>query len=416
MIRIPIAIIGAGGMGGRHLRALGALYESGMANVELVAVCDMNEDNANHLANNAEKILGKRPKVFTSMEEMKKQMPEIEAVDITTDSGSHHEVAEMAFNLEYNVLCEKPLAITIKGCNKVIEAWKKSGKVLSVAEQERRDPICRLTKALVDAEVIGTPYSYLLGSARGSKDIIILPWRHHKNMGGIFVDAGVHIIDQMMYYLGDIEEVYAVSKLWETKRFKGKKIGVSNFYEKWANSVPNEIDADSEDMVISTLKFKNGAVGQWTSFYAAHGEITEYAMIYGSKGSMTPAKQRRGDALRLNIDGIGEISGDDVLELVPDFHLDELTTRLFKSDRLGSYKTPFEDVDKFLVALEYYELGQCITDGTNPEVDAYIGRKDLAVCNAALESSVLGRSVTIEEIENESTSKYESSINDHWNI
>ena len=37
MIKIPIAIIGAGGMGGRHLRALGALYESGMANVELVA-------------------------------------------------------------------------------------------------------------------------------------------------------------------------------------------------------------------------------------------------------------------------------------------------------------------------------------------------------------------------------------------
>ncbi len=40
MAVIPIAIVGAGGMGGRHLRALGALYESGMANVELVAVCD----------------------------------------------------------------------------------------------------------------------------------------------------------------------------------------------------------------------------------------------------------------------------------------------------------------------------------------------------------------------------------------
>ena len=40
MVQIPIAIVGAGGMGGRHLRALGALYESGMANVELVAVCD----------------------------------------------------------------------------------------------------------------------------------------------------------------------------------------------------------------------------------------------------------------------------------------------------------------------------------------------------------------------------------------
>ena len=70
----------------------------------------------------------------------------------------------------------------------------------------------------------------------------------------------------------------------------------------------------------------------------------------------------------------------------------------------------------FLVALEYFELGQCIADGTKPEVDAYTGRKDLAVCNAALESSILGRPVTIEEIENEKTSVYESSINDHWKI
>ena len=49
MIKIPIAIIGAGGMGGRHLRALNALYESGMSNVELVAVCDIRKENAKGL-------------------------------------------------------------------------------------------------------------------------------------------------------------------------------------------------------------------------------------------------------------------------------------------------------------------------------------------------------------------------------
>ncbi|GIT17255.1 MAG: hypothetical protein CM1200mP39_00610 [Dehalococcoidia bacterium] len=72
-------------------------------------------------------------------------------------------------------------------------------------------------------------------------------------------------------------------------------------------------------MVISTLKFKNGAVGQWTSFYAAHGQATQYGMIYGSKGSITPAKNRRGDELTVTIDGVGTISGDEVLELVPVF-------------------------------------------------------------------------------------------------
>ncbi|MBT3996623.1 MAG: Gfo/Idh/MocA family oxidoreductase, partial [Chloroflexi bacterium] len=93
MVSIPIAIVGAGGMGGRHLRALGALYESGMANVELVAVCDTREENAIHLADKAEEMLGSRPEIFTSMEDMKKKRPDIEAVDITTDSGSHHLVA-----------------------------------------------------------------------------------------------------------------------------------------------------------------------------------------------------------------------------------------------------------------------------------------------------------------------------------
>ena len=413
---IPIAIVGAGGMGGRHLRALGALYESGMANVELVAVCDTRKENAVHLADNAEEMLGSRPEVFTSMEDMKNKRPDIEAVDITTDSGSHHLVAEMAFDLGYNVLCEKPLSLTIRGCNRVIDAWKKSGKVLSVAEQERRDPICRLNKALIDSDVIGNPYSFLLGSAQGGNDIIILPWRHYKNVGGIFVDAGVHTVDQMMYYLGDIEEVFAVSNIWEPKRYKGERIGVQNFYDHWRDEVPDEIEADAEDMVIATLKFKNGAIGQWTAFYAAHGQPTQYGMIYGSKGSMTPAKNRRGDPLTLTIDGVGTVTGDEVLELVPDFHLDELPARLFGSERLGSYNTPVGDSDRFLVALEYYELGQCIADGTTPEVDAYVGRKDLAVCNAALESSVLGRPVTVQEIENEETAKYEASINAHWKI
>ena len=416
MSKIPIAIIGAGGMGGRHLRALGALQESGMSNVELVAICDTREENAIHLSTKADEMLGSRPEVFTSLEIMKKKRPDIQAVDITTDSGSHHVVAEMAFNLDYHVLCEKPLSLTIKGCNKVIKAWKKSGKVLSVGEQERRDPMCRLNKALIDIGVIGDPYSFILGSARGGSEIIIWPWRHFKNIGGIFVDAGVHAVDQMMYYLGDIEEVFAVSKLWEPKRYKGKKIGVSNFYDKWSKEVPDEIEASAEDMVISTLKYKNGAVGQWTSFWAAHGEETEYGMIYGSKGSIQPAKQRRGNPLELTIDGVGKVSDKDILDLVPDFHLDELTSRLFKSERLSSYSFPFEDADKFLVALEFYELGLCINNGSKPEVDAYIGRKDLAVCNAALESSILGRPVTIKEIEDEQTSVYESSINNYWKI
>ena len=65
MVKIPIAIVGAGGMGGRHLRALKALYDSGMSNIELIAICDTRKDNAIRLANLAESMLNSRPLVST---------------------------------------------------------------------------------------------------------------------------------------------------------------------------------------------------------------------------------------------------------------------------------------------------------------------------------------------------------------
>ena len=60
MERVPIAIVGCGGMGGRHLLGLRELYDAGLGNVHLVAVCDLRRDNAEYLANNAEELLGHR--------------------------------------------------------------------------------------------------------------------------------------------------------------------------------------------------------------------------------------------------------------------------------------------------------------------------------------------------------------------
>ena len=122
MERIPLAIVGCGGMGGRHLLGLKELYESELCNVELVAVCDLRRDNAEYLAGEAEKLLDCRPLIFEDMEKMVAAVPDLQGVDITTDSGSHHAVASAALDLGLHVLCEKPVALTIRGCNLIIEA------------------------------------------------------------------------------------------------------------------------------------------------------------------------------------------------------------------------------------------------------------------------------------------------------
>ena len=416
MDRIPIAIVGCGGMGGRHLLGLKELYQTELCNVELVAVCDLRRDNAEHLAGLAEELLGKRPLVFERMETMVEAFPYLQGVDITTDSGSHHAVASEALDLGLHVFCEKPLALTIRGCNLIIEAQKRAGKVLSVAEQYRRDPMCRLTKAVLDAGVMGDPYMLFHIGASGGNQIIILPWRHYKNVGGIIVDAGVHFCDLMQYYMGDAREVYARTRLYEPVRYRGERLGVADFYEYWYSEVPDSIEATAEDSLVSIISFESGATGQWTQFVAAHGQGFDQGAIYGSLGSLHPPGARNGRPVVVHLDEGGELSGGAVLDLVPDFHLDTMTAQLFGGDRLGSYDFTFPEADRKLLAVEYQEFGECILTGRKPEVDALVGRKAMALVSAALESGVLNRPVTLEEIETEQTAVYEADINEHWGI
>jgi predicted dehydrogenase len=157
-------------------------------------------------------------------------------------------------------------------------------------------------------------------------------------------------------------------------------------------------------------------MGQWTVFFAGHGQGFGFSAVYGSEGSLRLAGARNGNPVVLHRDDVGEVPEGELLDLVPEFHLDEMTSRLYGTDRLSSYGNGFDFADAALIALEYYELAECITTGKKPEVDAYVGRKDLAAVCAAHESNVLGRAVTLEEIETGRTAVYEADINAHWGI
>ena len=88
--RVRLAIVGCGGMGRRHLAGVAELARSDHNNVELVAVCDLNDANANDLADEANDLLGHRPRVFTSIQAMLAADAGVEAASCTTETGSHH--------------------------------------------------------------------------------------------------------------------------------------------------------------------------------------------------------------------------------------------------------------------------------------------------------------------------------------
>jgi predicted dehydrogenase len=396
--RIKIGLVGCGGMGRRHLRGLAALASSTLANVELAAVCDLNQENANFLADEAVELLGRRPPVYADIGTMVREMGDLQAASVTTDAGSHHVVAVACLEAGLHLLCEKPLAVTLRGCNRIVEAARRAGKVVSVAENYRRDPINRLIRALIDDGAIGEPRLMIEASVGGRDRIVITPWRHMKQTGSITVDAGVHNADILRYYLGEVRSVYGESRLHEKVRRNTGSAGPGGFYARWSSQFPDTIEPTGEDAMYALLSFENGALAQWTYDQAGHGQPLRARTVHGSRGSLECPGDRNGRPVRLHLDDDTVIDDGRILEYAPSYRLSPLAAELFGDERIWAYQLELNEVDPKILATEYYELGECIRAGAQPEVTAEEGRADVALVYAPFEAGRLGRPVTLADL------------------
>jgi predicted dehydrogenase len=414
--RIKYAAVGCGGMGRRHLRGMARLSRTAFNNLELAAVCDLNRENAEFLADEAHELFGDRPKVYADIEEMAHENPDLRAADVTTDAGSHHTVATACLEAGLHVLCEKPLAITVRGCTRVIETARRKGLVLSVAENFRRDPINRLAKALIDDGAIGTPRLMIESSVGGGSNIIITPWRHLKNSGTIALDVGVHNADIMRYYLGELRSVYGESRLHEAVRHNTASAGPGGFYARWSADFPETIEATGEDALYAHISFASGAIGQWIQDHAGHGERLQSRLVYGSKGRLECPGDRNGRPIALSLDGGVTIGDARVLDYAPSYRLSPLAAELWGSERPWTYSLDFNETDARILALEYYELGECIRTGARPEVSGEEARADVALVYAPIESGRLGRPVTLQEMIAATADVYQREIDGHLGL
>ena len=415
---VNFAIVGCGGMGTRHLHGLMeyASIVDGLAGhppFRLAAVCDPNAATANLLADTAAAELGERPRVFASAQEMLDTTPDLDAIDITTEPRLHHDLASQLLAAGKHVLCEKPMALTVAGCNKMMAAARESGRTLAVAENYRRDPLVRLTHALLESGAVGERWMLIDASVSSGGRIVITPWRHKKAYGGTLLDVGVHNVDLMLYEFGPVEPVYAQIALFDRIRTgmrtqggrsgQGSRgAGPSSIYAVTnANAgMPDQVEPDVEDTAIATLRFAGGALGQWTLSHAGHGQGFGKKVYYGSRGSIEPAPPRTGRGPQVYPDGRREpLSADEMLALVPDFAVDEGTARLFGGERLAAYEFDAMAIDRKIQASVLLDFGRAIATGADPEVGGAEGRHAVAVVNALFESAHLNRPVSIAAVE-----------------
>ncbi len=409
--RIPIALIGCGGMGRRHLRGMAHVARSSFANIELVAVCDLNQENAEFLAGEAADLLGRRPHVYADIGRMAGELGrDLRAASITTDVAAHHRVAVACLTGGLHVLCEKPLALTIRGCDAIADAARRTDRIVSVAENYRRDPINRLARALIADGAIGEPRLMLETHIGGRDRIAITPWRHMKHTGTIAVDAGVHYADILRFLIGEARTVFGEARLHEKVRYNTGSAGPGGFYGRWSTDFPTQIEPTGEDALYAQVVFENGTIGQWVDDNAGHGKPIRTRQVFGSSGSLECPGDRNGRPNVVHLDDGTVIDDGRVLDMAPSYRLDPLAAELFGGERVWTYDLEFNDTDSRLLALEYHELGACVASGSQPEVTLEEGRRDLALTYAPFESGLLGRAVTLAEVLSGAASQYQREI------
>ncbi len=420
MDTIRLAIVGCGGMGHRHMYGLAELHRAGWERFDLVGACDPVLANAESLAAQAEERFGRKPVVVGNLEELGEVG--VDAVDVTTTPPYHHTVAVETLERRWHTMVEKPMGLTVRACNLIRRAAGTSDAVLSVAENYRRDPINRLAKALLDAEVIGKPRFLIHHAIGGSNRMLISVWRHQKDQSGVLLDVGVHYADMIEYLLGEVETVYAQTRLHEPIRHNPAAVtgesgsNPAGVYTEWQRKMPAEFEATAEDAAYATLTFKNGVVGQYIEDHGAWGQGSWARQIHGSQGSMTLPGDRSGRVISLQIDGQGTINDEKLLDLVPDFHLDAVTTDLFGGDRLWQYDSAFGNTDAKIIAIEYGEFAEAIAGNHPIEVDAYQGTRSVAISYAMLESGATGQIVHLDKMLDESINTYQRKIDDGLGI
>ena len=274
---LRIGMIGYGFMGRTHSNAYKRLNDFFKVQHRpvLKAVCARNVEKAREFAENwgYERVETDWRKLVAA--------PDIDLIDIGSPNDTHYEIALEAAKNGKMILCEKPLAMTVKQAEEMVKAVEDAKIPNMVWFNYRRVPSIALAKQIVDEGRIGKTYHY---RALYLQDWTISPdvpqggaglWRLDVNVAGSGVtgDLLAHSIDTAMWLNGPIERVVAKTKTFVTERthaVTGKK-------------EPVGID----DACMFLAEFQNGSIGTFESTRYARGRKNFNTFeMNGAEGSL----------------------------------------------------------------------------------------------------------------------------------
>ncbi|MEK4298554.1 Gfo/Idh/MocA family oxidoreductase [Oceanobacillus sp. FSL W8-0428] len=349
MTKLRTAIIGCGKVADFHAKAF-----VNLPNSDFVAVC-------NHRLKGAEDFASKyNVNAYDNVHDMVEQ-EKIDIVSICTPHPLHAQAAVEAIESGAHVLIEKPLASSLKDCDAILSAAEKAGKIVGTVSQRRFYQSCMRIKETIDQGKIGKP---VLGTVH------MLGWRDETYYqsdawrgtwdgegGGVLVNQAPHQLDLLLWYMGEVEEVYGV----------------------WSNL--NHPYIEVEDTAVAVIKFKNGALGNVVVSNSQNPALYGKVHIHGENGASIGVQTDGGAMFIAGMSSITE----------PPYN--DMWTVPGESQMLDTWKQEdsafFNNVDSmyYYHELQIKDFIDAIFNNTSPLVDGYEGRKTVELFTAIYEST-----------------------------
>lgn len=249
--KLNMAVIGASAMGERHIQSI---YENEHAN--LYAVCDTDKKRLEGI----EKRFSPNMTVLDYRELI--DLPELDAVVIVTPDQLHREMTEAFLRAGKDVLCEKPMALTVEECLQMMTAEKESGRKLMIGQVCRCTPAFIKAKEIVDQGIIGdlyfveSEYAHCYEWIEGAGQ-----WRKTPERDG-FIGGGCHAVDLLRWIAGNPTEVSAYAN--------------HKCLTKWP----------ANDCTIAIFRFPNDVIGKVFASIGCRRQYTMRTVLYGTKGTI----------------------------------------------------------------------------------------------------------------------------------
>ena len=266
--KLKVGIIGTGIIGKSHVRG----YQSMRDDVEIVAVADIDESEAQRVAQEYGIL-----HVFFDYRDLLR-IDEIDSVDVCLPNFLHAPVTIAALEAGKHVYCEKPMAKTGPEASAMYEAAQRTGKKLSVQMARVFTRETRTAKYLIEADALGNVY-YVKTShyrRRGRPYVDGYATAHfvqrEKAGGGTLLDTAIYNMARMVYLLGNPEIETVTASTFQELDMDEARRGESGY--------------DVEELGTGFVRFRGGVTMFVEEAWAANIDGGDGDRIMGSKGGI----------------------------------------------------------------------------------------------------------------------------------